>query len=177
MEHKQIVPKEGWLEHDPLEIIKSVTISAEQTLAKIKDKGYTLKNLVGLGVTNQRETVVAWDAETGRPFHNAIVWCDSRTVTIAEEFGKKHGDLKEKVGLVASSYFSLFKILWLIENVPEVKARLDENKVRFGTIDTWVIYNLTGKYVTDASNASRTFLYNLKGHWDEDIMASVGLTK
>lgn len=107
--------------------------------------------------------------------YNAIVWCDARTADIAEAFQQKHGDMKERVGLVASSYFSLFKILWLVYNVPIVKQRLAEKKVRFGNIDTLVVYQLTGKYVTDASNASRTFLYNLKGHWDEDLFMKAGL--
>lgn len=141
----------------------------------MKDKGIKPESIRGVGVTNQRETIVAWDSETGEPLYNAIVWCDARTADIADAFAKKHGDMKERVGLVPSSYFSLFKILWLVENVPIVKQKLNENKVRFGNIDTWVVYHITGKYVTDASNASRTFLYNLKGHWDEELFAMAGL--
>lgn len=147
--------------------MNNVKLSIEQTITKLRGKGLSEGSIVGVGVANQRETVVAWDAETGRPLYNAIVWCDNRTTGIAERWSEKHGDMKSRVGLVASSYFSLFKILWLIENVPEVKEKLEQKKVRFGTIDTWVVYNLTGRYVTDASNASRTFLYNLKGYWDE----------
>lgn len=127
-------------------------------------------------MTNQRETIVAWDSQTGKPLYNAIVWCDNRTVSIADKWAADHKDMKERVGLIASSYFSLFKILWLIENVPEVKTKLQEKTVRFGTIDSWVVFNLTGRYVTDASNASRTFLYNLKGHWDLEIVKLAGLT-
>lgn len=175
LEHKQIVPKEGWLEHDPNEIIKNVHATIEQTVVKLAVKGYKAGDIRGVGVTNQRETIVAWDADTGQPLYNAIVWCDTRTVDIAEDFAKKHGDMKERVGLVASSYFSLFKILWLIHNVPIVKQKLESGKVRFGNIDTLVVYQLTGQYVTDASNASRTFLYNLQGHWDEHLFKLAGL--
>lgn len=170
VDHKQIVPKQGWLEHDPEQIMANVHKSAQLTIEKLKQKGINHNNIKGVGVTNQRQTIVAWDSKTGKPLHNAIVWCDNRTVEIADRWSSQHGDMKEKVGLVASSYFSLFKILWLIQNVSEVREKLKEKQVRFGNIDTWVVYNLTGKYVTDASNASRTFLYNIQGFWDQKII-------
>jgi glycerol kinase len=110
---------------------------------------------------------VAWD-EAGEPYHRAIVWCDTRCKDICSRFSQKYGDkLKQKTGLPVSTYFTLFKILWLKENVPAIQKAIDEDKIRFGTIDSWVVYNLTGKYVTDASNASRTFLCNLRGEWDD----------
>ena len=105
------------------------------------------------------------------------MWCDNRCKEACEKFKAKHGEFKERTGLPVSTYFSLFKMLWLIGNVPEVgKAVAENGDIRFGTIDTWVLYNLTGEYVTDASNASRTYLCNLKGEWDEEIMALVGIT-
>jgi glycerol kinase len=129
----------------------------------------------GLGVTNQRETVVCWDP-TGKPYYKAIVWCDTRCKDVCDRFTKDHGNhFKERTGLPVSTYFTLFKILWLKENVPEIQKAIDEDRIMFGTVDTWIIYNLTGKYVTDASNASRTYLYNLKGYWDLDLLKIAGL--
>jgi glycerol kinase len=102
----------------------NVHLSIDKTVEKLRARGLSENSIVGVGVANQRETVVAWDADTGKPLYNAIVWCDNRTVAIANKWSENHGDMKQRVGLVASSYFSLFKILWLVENVPEVKAKL-----------------------------------------------------
>lgn len=125
---------------------------------------------MGLGICNQRETIVCWDEE-GNPLYNAIVWCDSRTLEICEQFSKIHGDFKGTTGLPVSTYFSLFKILWLVDNVPEIQKKFEEGKIKFGTIDSWLAYKLTGKHVTDASNASRTYLCNIKkAQWDEELL-------
>ena len=173
--HKQISLHEGWLEHNPEEILTNVEECVAEAVGKLGGHNYSLKDIKGIGICNQRETLVAWDSETGRSLNNAIVWCDTRTTQIAKKFQENHGSFKERTGLVASSYFSLFKMLWLLENNPEVKSRLEKGTLRFGTMDTWVVQKLTGKYVTDASNASRTFLYNLKGHWDLDLIKLAGL--
>jgi glycerol kinase len=133
---------------------------------------------VGLGLCNQRETVVCWDAESQDPLYNAIVWCDARTKDVCEKFKQKHGSFVEKTGLPVSTYFTIFKIIWLMENVEGLKQKVDEGKVRFGTIDTWVTLKLTGKYVTDASNASRTHLMDITtGQWDKQLLEIAGITE
>lgn len=114
----------------------------ETTTQLIPD--FNVKQIKGLGVTNQRETVVCWDP-TGRPYYNAITWCDTRSKEVCDRFSAKHlNQFKSKTGLPVSTYFTSFKIQWLMQNVPEIKKAVDEDKIRFGTIDTWVIYNLTG---------------------------------
>jgi glycerol kinase len=146
LEHKQITPAEGLLEHDPLEIIENVRRCIEGAVEKAGKAvaGFESSLIVGVGVTNQRETVVCWD-QSGKPLHNAIVWCDNRCQDICESFKGRHGEkFKQRTGLPVSTYFTLFKILWLIEHVPAIREGVEEGSIRFGTIDTWVIYNLTG---------------------------------
>ena len=179
VEHKQITPNQGWLEHDPQEIIKNVHLAVNNTIQKMVQIApeFSVKQIRGVGVTNQRETVVAWSPQ-GKVYHNAIVWCDTRCKEVCDEFIKKYGQqYKQKTGLPVSTYFTLFKILWLRKNVPEVEKAIKDDKIRFGTIDSWVIYNLTGQYVTDASNASRTYLCNLKGQWDEELFKIADLKR
>ena len=168
-EFKQIFPKQGWVEHDPIEILNTQLEVFEELVSTI-----SLNNIISIGITNQRETTVIWDKETGKPLYNAIVWQDKRTSGICDQM-KKDGlesYTRENTGLVIDSYFSATKIKWIIENVEGVKTKINENKVLFGTIDTWLIYNMTSfkNHVTDYTNASRTMIYNIKNlDWDDKL--------
>ena len=168
-EFKQIFPKQGWVEHDPIEILNTQLEVFEELISTI-----SLSDIISIGITNQRETTVIWDKETGKPLYNAIVWQDKRTSGICDQM-KKDGlesYTRENTGLVIDSYFSATKIKWIIENVEGVKTKINENKVLFGTIDTWLIYNMTSfkNHVTDYTNASRTMIYNIKNlEWDDKL--------
>ena len=168
-EFKQIFPKQGWVEHDPIEILNTQLEVFEELISTI-----SLSDIISIGITNQRETTVIWDKETGKPLYNAIVWQDKRTSGICDQM-KKDGlesYTKKNTGLVIDSYFSATKIKWIIENVEGVKTKINENKVLFGTIDTWLIYNMTSfkNHVTDYTNASRTMIYNIKNlDWDDKL--------
>ena len=168
-EFKQIFPKQGWVEHDPIEILNTQLEVFEELISTI-----SLNDIISIGITNQRETTVIWDKETGKPLYNAIVWQDKRTSGICDQM-KKDGlesYTRENTGLVIDSYFSATKIKWIIENVEGVKIKINENKVLFGTIDTWLIYNMTSfkNHVTDYTNASRTMIYNIKNlEWDDKL--------
>ena len=168
-EFKQIFPKQGWVEHDPIEILNTQLEVFEELISSI-----SLSDIISIGITNQRETTVIWDKETGKPFYNAIVWQDKRTSGICDQMKKDGLELytRENTGLVIDSYFSATKIKWIIENVEGVKTKINENKVLFGTIDTWLIYNMTSfkNHVTDYTNASRTMIYNIKNlDWDDKL--------
>ena len=168
-EFKQIFPKQGWVEHDPIEILNTQLEVFEELISTI-----SLSDVISIGITNQRETTVIWDKETGKPLYNAIVWQDKRTSEICDQM-KKDGlesYTRENTGLVIDSYFSATKIKWIIENVEGVKTKINENKVLFGTIDSWLIYNMTSfkNHVTDYTNASRTMIYNIKNlEWDDKL--------
>ena len=168
-EFKQIFPKQGWVEHDPIEILNTQLEVFEELISTI-----SLNDIISIGITNQRETTVIWDKETGKPLYNAIVWQDKRTSGICDQM-KKDGlesYTRENTGLVIDSYFSATKIKWIIENVEGVKTKINKNKVLFGTIDTWLIYNMTSfkNHVTDYTNASRTMIYNIKNlEWDDKL--------
>ena len=168
-EFKQIFPKQGWVEHDPIEILNTQLEVFEELISTI-----SLNDIISIGITNQRETTVIWDKETGKPLYNAIVWQDKRTSGICDQM-KKDGlesYTRENTGLVIDSYFSATKINWIIENVEGVKTKINENKVLFGTIDSWLIYNMTSfkNHVTDYTNASRTMIYNIKNlEWDDRL--------
>ena len=167
-ELKQYLPNEVSVEHDPLEIWHSVMNCIEQV-----DKEFSINELDSIGITNQRETTVAWRKSTGEPLHHALVWQDTRTQDICDEL-KQMNNLKDefsKTGLPIATYFSLSKIIWLLRNVDEVQnARLDDD-LCFGTIDSWLIFKLTGEHVTDVTNASRTLLMDLKTlDWLEDVI-------
>ena len=168
-EFKQIFPKQGWVEHDPIEILNTQLEVFEELISTI-----SLNDIISIGITNQRETTVIWDKETGKPLYNAIVWQDKRTSAICDQM-KKDGlesYTRENTGLVIDSYFSATKIKWIIENVEGIKTKINENKVLFGTIDTWLIYNMTSfkNHVTDYTNASRTMIYNIKNlEWDDKL--------
>ena len=168
-EFKQIFPKQGWVEHDPIEILNTQLEVFEELISSI-----SLSDIISIGITNQRETTVIWDKETGKPLYNAIVWQDKRTSGICDQMKKDGLELyiRENTGLVIDSYFSATKIKWIIENVEGVKTKINENKVLFGTIDTWLIYNMTSfkNHVTDYTNASRTMIYNIKNlEWDDKL--------
>jgi len=172
---RQIYPKPGWVEHDPVEIFETVVASAKQAL---DDAGADVKDVACIGITNQRETTVLWDRRTGKPVHNAIVWQCRRTAEICERL-KQRGlteTISKKTGLVPDAYFSGPKITWLLDNVRGLREQADQGKLAFGTIDTWLIYNLTGgrQHLTDVSNASRTMLFDINAcAWDDELLAAL----
>ncbi|MFT3744408.1 MAG: glycerol kinase GlpK [Pyrinomonadaceae bacterium] len=174
-EFEQIFPSPGLVEHDPDEILRS---QLETMATVIKRNSVLPAEIAAIGITNQRETTVVWDRITGRPIHNAIVWQDRRTASICEEL--KARDLEEytrrATGLVIDSYFSGTKIRWLLDNIDGARQRAERGELLFGTIDTWLIWNLTDGQVhaTDYSNASRTMLYNIRDlDWDENLLAAL----
>lgn len=175
LEHAQILPRAGWVEHDPLEIWRRTENVIEVCLDRAK---LTASDLAAVGVTNQRETTVVWDPVTGRPYHNAIVWQDTRTDQIAADLRRdSRGDIiRERTGLPPAAYFSGGKVQWLLKNVSGLKAAAKAGRARFGTMDTWLLWNLTGGRsggiaVTDPTNASRTMLMDLETlDWDEELL-------
>lgn len=182
LEHEQIYPKPGWVEHDPMEIWAR---TQDVVKGAMKAAGVTAADLAAVGITNQRETTVVWDKTTGKPLYNAIVWQDTRTDKICKELEGSVGQnrFRDKVGLPLATYFSGPKVKWMLDNVPEVRAAADKGNALFGNIDTWVIWNLTGGtqggvHVTDVSNASRTMLMNLDGlRWSDSITSTMGIPK
>ena len=187
-EHEQIYPRPGWVEHDPLVIWARCQEVIHGALAKA---GLRATDLAAVGVTNQRETTVVWDRRTGWPIYNAIVWQDTRTAGIVEELARDGGQdrFRSKVGLPLATYFSGPKIRWILDNVSEARARAEAGDLLFGTIDSWVIWNLTGGWskggpsgggvhVTDVSNASRTMLMDLRTlDWDSEMLAVMGVPR
>ena len=176
-EHEQIFPRAGWVEHDPKEIWAKVQKVVELALA---DAGKTKDDLVAVGITNQRETTVVWNKETGEPVYNAIVWQDTRTAKIVEELGGGNQDkYKERVGLPLATYFCGPKVKWILDNVPGARDQAEGGQLVMGTIDSWVIWNLTGGvnggvHITDVTNASRTMLMDLTTlSWDAEIAADM----
>lgn len=178
-ELRQIYPKSGWVEHDPFEILESQIKTAKLALNKAK---LEQSNITAIGITNQRETIVIWDKKTGYPVYNAIVWQCRRTASMCEQL-RKEGLSKfiyEKSGLVLDAYFSATKIKWVLENVDGAKERAKKGELLFGTIDTWIIWNLTkGKvHATDYSNASRTMLFDIhKLEWSEELLKIFGIPR
>jgi glycerol kinase len=171
-EFEQRFPNAGWVEHDPYDILTSQLTVAVEVLTRA---GIRPRDVAALGITNQRETTIVWDRETGRPIYNAIVWQDRRTAPLCHRLGDEGVEtmVREKTGLLLDSYFSGTKIAWILDNVPGARARADAGKLAFGTVDSWLIWNLTsGKsHVTDQTNASRTLLYNIvEGQWDDDLL-------
>ena len=171
-EFTQHFPKPGWVEHDPKEIWSSEASVIAEAITALGING---KDIAGIGITNQRETTIVWDAETGEPVYNAIVWQDRRTSAFCDQL-KAQGlvdRIREKTGLIIDAYFSGTKIRWILDNVPGARARARAGKLRFGTVDSWLIWNLTrGEvHVTDVSNASRTMLFNINTlEWDEELL-------
>ncbi len=175
-EHRQIFPQSGWVEHDPLEIWERT----QQVIATTLDKADVHpEEIAAIGVTNQRETTVLWDRETGEPIHNAIVWQDTRTAGICRELEEAgHGPLfHRRTGLPLATYFSGPKIRWLLDHVPGARQRAEAGELLFGTVDTWLIWQLTGgQHVTDPTNASRTMLMDLETlQWDPELLAILGV--
>jgi glycerol kinase len=182
MEHDQICQKPGWVEHDGNQIWENTQTVIGQALEKT---GLSGNDLAAIGVTNQRETVMAWDRNTGKPLHNAIVWQCTRSHEICRDLDKTHGKdcFRPKTGLPTATYFSGPKILWMTDHIPEIKRAVDKGDAIFGTMDTWIIWNLTGgpgkgNHVTDVTNASRTLLMDLTTlDWDEEILNVMGIPK
>ena len=179
-EFKQIYPKEGWVEHDPMEIWASQSGVLAEVIAK---EGISQHDIIGIGITNQRETTIVWDKNTGKPVYNAIVWQCRRTAQICDELRKKEGlveYIKENTGLVLDAYFSGTKIKWILDNVEGAREKAEKGELLFGTVDTWLIWKLTnGKvHATDYTNASRTMIYNIKNlEWDEKLLKELGIPK
>jgi glycerol kinase len=176
-EHKQIYPKPGWVEHDPLEIWERTREVIRSALAKAK---CAVSDLAAVGVTNQRETTVVWDKNTGKPVSHAIVWQDTRTDEICNGLSKVGGQdrFRSKTGLPLATYFSGPKIKWILDNVEGARAKAEKGELLFGNIDTWVIWNLTGTHVTDVTNASRTMLMNLQSlDWEDEILKLLGIPR
>jgi glycerol kinase len=178
-EFRQIFPKPGWVEHDADEIWASQSAVAVEAMQKAN---LTAAEIAGIGITNQRETTVVWDRKTGRPIHNAIVWQDRRTAGACDRL-KKAGKaplIRRKTGLVIDAYFSGTKLAWILNQVPGAKARARAGELAFGTIDSWLVWNLTGgrAHVTDVSNASRTMLFDLKTcTWDDELLKLFGVPR
>ena len=176
-EFTQIFPKPGWVEHNPMEIWSSQAAVIAEAITSIDINGL---DIAGIGITNQRETTIVWDAETGEPVYNAIVWQDRRTSEYCDSL-KEAGltdTIRSKTGLIIDAYFSATKIRWILENVPGVREKAEQGKLRFGTVDTWLIWMLTrGEvHVTDVSNASRTMVYNIHDLcWDKELLDLFGI--
>ena len=181
-EHRQIFPRPGWVEHDPMEIWER---TREVMSGALQRFGVTREDILAVGITNQRETTLVWNRKTGRPYGNAIVWQDTRTDTFINELGREGGQdrFRAVTGLPLATYFSGPKIRWILDNVPTAREDAERGEAIFGTIDTWLIWNLTGGprggvHVTDPTNASRTLLMDLKTlDWDENILSTLGIPR
>lgn len=178
-EHKQIYPKEGWVEHNPEEILKNQKLVFKQVVKKC---GVKAEQISSIGITNQRETIVAWNKKTGRPIYNAIVWQDNRTEQDCNKLIKKNYSniIRKKTGLFISTYFSATKIAWILKNIPESKILLKKNSLLIGTIDSWLLWCLTKgeSFYTDYTNASRTMLFNINTLvWDKELLALFKIPK
>lgn len=177
--HGQIYPKPGWVEHDPLEIWKNQLEVASQVIG---ESGIPIEEVACIGITNQRETVVVWDRTNGKPIYNAIVWQCRRTASLCDEMKNRGLEevIRKKTGLVIDAYFSGTKIHWILQNVEGARKRAETGELLAGTIDTWLVWNLTGgkAHVTDYSNASRTLLYNInKLEWDQDLLEELKIPR
>ncbi len=176
-EFTQIFPKPGWVEHDPMEIWFSQASVIVEANTKL---GISAHDLAGVGITNQRETTIVWDAKTGKPVYNAIVWQDRRTSSLCDSL-KERGlidTIRKKTGLIIDAYFSATKVKWILDNVEGARERAERGELRFGTVDSWLIWMLTrGEvHVTDVSNASRTMLFNINTlEWDEELLELFGV--
>jgi glycerol kinase len=178
-EFRQIFPEPGWVEHDPQEIWATQSNVAAQALNKAH---LTANDVAAIGITNQRETTVVWDRATGKPICNAIVWQDRRTAKACDKLRARGlaKTIRRKTGLVVDAYFSATKLQWILNNVPGAKAKARTGELAFGTVDSWLVWNLTGgrHHVTDPSNASRTMLFNIQtGEWDDDLLKIFGVPR
>jgi glycerol kinase len=176
-EHRQSYPRPGWVEHDPTEIWHQVQAVTKRALDQA---GLSRADVAAIGITNQRETTILWDAETGEPVHPAIVWQDTRTDALIRTLAGDAGPNRftERCGLPLATYFAGPKITWLLEHVPGLRKRAEAGEIRFGTLDTWLIEKLTGKHQTDVTNASRTMLMNLSAlDWDDVLLDAFGVPR
>lgn len=177
-EFKQHFPRPGWVEHDPMEIWTS---EEGVMLDAVTQAGATASDIEAIGISNQRETTIVWDAFSGLPVYNAIVWQDRRTSQYCDSLKAQDGlieKIREKTGLIIDAYFSGTKIRWILENVPGAREKAERGELRFGTVDSWLVWNLSGGkvHVTDVTNASRTMLYNIREmKWDEELLALLGV--
>jgi glycerol kinase len=177
LEFQQIFPKPGWVEHDPSEIWATQIAVAVEALGRAHVRP---RDIAAIGITNQRETTVVWDRETGDPIYNAIVWQDRRTADFCDRLKRSGHEefIRERTGLVIDAYFSGSKVAWILDNVAGARARAEAGKLAFGTIDSWLVWKLTSgaTHITDVSNASRTLLFNINTQkWDEDLLALLGV--
>ncbi|MCX7025223.1 MAG: glycerol kinase GlpK [Spirochaetes bacterium] len=171
----QIYPKPGWVEHDPMEIWKT---QYDAAVGAIENAQVTPGQIAAIGITNQRETTLVWERATGKPVHNAIVWQCRRSAQICQELRAMglSDMIHARTGLVLDPYFSGTKLVWMFNELPGLKARAERGELMFGTVDSWLVYNLTGRHATDATNACRTLLFNIrKGCWDDDILRTLGI--
>ena len=181
MEHRQLLPRAGWVEHDPLEIWAN---TQRVVAAAVEKAGLATAQIAACGITNQRETTVVWERATGTPIHNAVVWQDTRTDRICARLGALGGGMdryRDRVGLPIATYFAAPKVRWILDHVDGARQRAERGELLFGTVDSWLLWNLTGGvdggvHVTDVTNASRTMLMDLDGlGWDPDICAEIGV--
>ncbi len=178
-EFKQIFPADGYVEHDPADILDSQIYSVKEAISR---GNIDVNEIAAIGITNQRETTIVWDKDTGAPVYNAIVWQCRRTASICDELKEKglSDTIRNKTGLIPDAYFSGTKIKWILDNVPSARENAEAGKLMFGTVDSWLIYNLTGGKVhaTDYSNASRTMLFNINSlKWDEELLEMLDIPK
>ena len=176
-EHQQIFPNPGWVEHDPTEIWTNTQAVISEAL---QAASLSLHDLAAIGITNQRETTLLWNRNTGEPLHNALVWQDTRVDPLVTEFARDGGQdrFRPQTGLPLASYFSALKLRWLLDNVPNARARAEDGALCFGTINSWLMWHLTGEHVTDVTNACRTMLMNLATlDWDELLLAAFGIPR
>ena len=172
-----LYPQPGWVEEDAEELFHKAVAGAK---AAIQKASIAISQVKGIGITNQRETTVVWDRHTGKPVTNAIVWQCRRTAAICEELKQKGYEkiIREKTGLVIDAYFSATKIRWILDHVPEGQKRAEQGELLFGTVDSWLVWNLTGGtvHITDYSNASRTMLFNIHTlQWDKELLAMLNI--
>jgi glycerol kinase len=176
-EHQQVFPRPGWVEQDPDEIWRNVE---EVVQGALDNAQLRPSDLVALGIANQRESTLVWDRESGAPVHNAINWQDTRTAALVHELGGDVGQdrFRERCGLPLATYFSGPKLRWLLDTVPGLRERAEAGEVLFGTMDSWLIWKLTGRHLTDVTNASRTMLMGLETlDWDDELLAAMGVPR
>lgn len=187
LEFPQYYPHPGWVEHDPDEIIDSITVCMKTVAKKMAAEGIRSKQVKCIGITNQRETTIVWDKTTGTPLYNAVVWADARTKDTVKKLKAKEEkegiNIHELCGLPLSTYFAAVKLRWILDHVPEVKSVYDEGNLAFGTVDSWILWNLLGglnggRHITDATNASRSMLMNIRTlKYDDKLIKFFGLEK
>ncbi|HYZ24089.1 MAG TPA: glycerol kinase GlpK, partial [Rhodopila sp.] len=176
-EHRQIYPRPGWVEHDPIEIRDNTLAVIDEAL---RAAGLSPGKLAAVGITNQRETTLLWDRGTAQPIHNALVWQDTRTDDLVASFARDGGQdrFRAATGLPLASYFSALKLRWLLDHIDGATARAASGDLAFGTIDTWLLWHLTGQHITDVTNASRTQLMNLRTlDWDDALLSAFGIPR